>query len=104
MSNLEITLLIMTLAAISTVVVFLVWSLWPARNRLLLRCPQVGAIAVVRVQNVSLPGKTTPSLRAIGCDLWPLTKPCSQGCLKRGHEAAPRGRVNIDALRPYEHP
>jgi len=104
MSTLEITLWITGLAAIGTVVFFVIWSLWPARNARLMRCPESGAIAFVEVKEVRLPGKTTAEARVTRCDLWPLRKPCDRGCLGRYHESVPGYRVDVKSLRPFEHP
>ena len=104
MSTLEVTLWIISLAATSTVVLFIAWSLWPLRNARLMRCPESGAIAHVEVREVWLPGKTSATARVSRCDLWPLRKPCNRGCLARYHETAPGHRVNVEALRPFENP
>jgi hypothetical protein len=104
MSTPEIVLWITGLAAIGTVVFFVVWSLWPMRNARLMRCPESGAIAFVEVKEIRLPGKTAPEPRVMRCDLWPLRKPCARGCLSRYHETAPGRRVSVHALRPFEHP
>ena len=104
MSTLEVTLWIAGLAAIGTVLVFIAWSLWPLRNARLMRCPESGAIAYVEAQDVWLPGRTSAERRVTRCDLWPLRKPCDRGCLARYHETAPGQRVNVHALRPFEHP
>jgi hypothetical protein len=104
MNTLEVVLWIAGLAAILTVLGFVAWSLWPLRNARLMRCPESGSIAYVEVQEVWLPGETSPTPRVTRCDLWPLRKPCDRGCLRRYHESVPGRRVNVDALRPFEHP
>lgn len=104
MSMWEVTLWIIVIAATGTVLFFIAWSLWPLRNARLMRCPQSGSIAYVSIQDRWLPGKTAPVQVVTRCDLWPLRKPCNRGCLARYHETAPGRRVNVEALRPFEHP
>jgi hypothetical protein len=104
MSTLEITLWIVGLAAAGTVLFFIAWSLWPLRNARLMRCPESGSIAYVEVREVWEPGKTAATRTVTRCDLWPLRKPCDRGCLRRYDETAPGRRVNVNALRPFEHP
>ena len=104
MNTLEVALWIIGLAVTGTVVLFLAWSLWPVRNARLMRCPESGAIAYVSLRERWLPGKVAPVPSVTRCDLWPLRKPCSRGCLARYHETMPGHRVNVEALRPFEHP
>ena len=67
-----------------------------SRDRMM-RCPETGAITVVRV---AVGEGKEPAVQC--CDAWPARKHCSQGCLARYSESGPGWRVNLDALRPFE--
>jgi hypothetical protein len=100
MDILEIAVLI----TVGAIALFVGWWLWPVRNTRLMRCPDTGAIACVHVIHVRRDEATPPAPRVRFCDLWPLRRPCARGCLARYNETVPRSRVNVEALRPFEHP
>jgi hypothetical protein len=72
-----------------------------ARSRMM-RCPETGAITLVRVVPVKAGEGTEPGVRVESCDSWPERKGCAQGCLARYAETGPGVRVNLDALRPFD--
>ena len=76
---------------------FMVWINDRFSKDRMMRCPETGAITVVRVGEGE--GKALAVQR---CDAWPERKQCTRGCLARYSETGPGWRINLDALRPFE--
>ena len=93
---------IIVLAGMAAMGGFLYWLLATVSRGRMMRCPETGAISVVRVVTTAGREEKAPGLTVTQCDLWPQKKDCAQGCLSRYSETAPGWRVNLNALRPFE--
>lgn len=75
---------------------------WVIERGLIMRCPETGAITLVRIAPAAGGEGLAREVTVRQCDLWPERKDCAQGCLVRYCEATPGFRVNLNALRPFE--
>jgi hypothetical protein len=72
-------------------------------NERVVRCPETGAITLVRIGPGARRDGSSPATEVRHCVLWQDGKEdCAQGCLARNPEDSPAYRVNVAALRPYE--
>ena len=99
MMNLATAVLILGVVASAGITFLVYWTLWWVGSTRLMRCPEVGAIAIVDAERVSHGEASGVTVRS--CELWPEKKDCRRGCLVRYHETTP-GCVNLRALRPFE--
>lgn len=93
--------------AIAAVVAFGAWVIWLTNRYLtdrLMRCPETGAVTLVRAEEHSRPGGNATKPVVQWCELWPERKDCAQGCLARYDETEPGFKINLYALRPFERP
>jgi len=75
------------------------------RKRKLLRCPEVGAITLVDVEENALSGHLfdqAPRLKVKHCRLWPEKADCSRGCLIRCDQPCEGYGFDLSSLRPFE--
>lgn len=75
------------------------------RKRKLLRCPEVGAIALVDVEENALSGYVfdqAPRLEVKHCRLWPEKADCGRDCLSRCAETWGSYGFDLSSLRPFE--
>jgi hypothetical protein len=93
----------MTLAIVAFAVVAF-WLVWLATRGRLMRCPVTGGVAFVDVNHVNGANGEAAQVGVRQCDLWPNRQDCAQGCLVRYSGPAPRFRVELGALRPFERP
>ena len=80
------------------------WLIWLASRGRLMRCPVTGGVAFVDVNPLQTANGESLRVGVRQCDLWPNRQGCAQGCLVRYSETAPRFRVELGALRPFERP
>lgn len=73
------------------------------RNLRLMRCPETGSITIVRAERVASGDGQAQALTVLRCGLWPERKNCDRGCLARYDETTSGYRVNLRALRPFDH-
>ena len=90
--------------AIAAFAVVAFWLLWVASRGRLMRCPETGGVAFVDVDRLQAASEGQAPVGVRQCDLWPKRRGCAQGCLVRYAEAAPRLRVELGALKPFERP
>lgn len=88
-------------------VVFVAYVIWVSRqvwkDRLVVRCPESGAITLIGVECVSLRAGSPPQLAVKHCGLWPAKAGCNWGCLARYEQTVPGFLPNLSALRPFDH-
>jgi len=78
----------------------LIMRIW---NERMVRCPETGAITLVRLTPAARGDGNAPGAEVEHCLLWQDGKEhCAQGCLARNPEACPVHRVNMPALRAYD--
>ena len=100
--NIDITAWVIALVGVVVLGGLIYWLtsvVWRGR---MMRCPETGAVSVVRVASAARGDEKAPGLMVTQCDLWPQKKDCAQGCLSRYGETASGWRVNLNALRPFE--
>jgi hypothetical protein len=91
-----------TSAVLAAVALYVLWLIVQFSSYRVMRCPDTGAITLVRVGQVSSPHGGAPVARVHRCQLWPGKAGCGQGCLERYDETSDGVPVNLDALRPFE--
>lgn len=93
---------ILAIAGLVTAGVLMVWLIDRFSKSRMMRCPETGAITVVRVMPAADGEGKGPGVAVQWCDSWPERKGCTQGCLARYSETGPGLQVNLNALRPFE--
>ena len=84
------------------VVIHLCRTLRQVWTELLVRCPETGAVSVIRVRPAGRRDIKSAALEIQHCGLWPGEQDCRRGCLNRFLEASPGYRVNLKSLRPFD--
>jgi hypothetical protein len=102
MMTIESVATVLALAALLIVGVLMVWLTEIFSRSRMMRCPETGAIKIVRVVPVRRGEGRGPGVAVQQCDSWPERKGCTQGCLARYSETGPGLQVSLDALRPFE--
>src|SRR5688572_28300772 len=94
---------ILGIAGLVTAGVLMVWLIDRFSRSRMMRCPETGAITVVRVVPVRTGEGKGLGVTVQWCDSWLERKGCTQGCLARYSETGPGLQVNLNALRPFDH-
>lgn len=100
MSDWEMVVWAVGIAAWAAFVVYVIWisrQVWKDR---LMRCPETGVIALVGVEYASPDDGSAPKLVVRRCGLWPSKPGCAHGCLERYEETVLGFPPNLKALRP----
>lgn len=80
----------------------LLWLISMVSKGQVMRCPETGAVAFVRVAQVPGDGWKVHEDMVRQCNLWPEREGCAHRCLARYGQTTDGLRVKLDALRPFE--
>jgi hypothetical protein len=84
------------------VVIHLCRTLRQVWTELLVRCPETGAVSVIRVRPATRRDFQSAALEVRHCGLWPGEQNCRRGCLHRFAETSPGYPVSLKSLRPFD--
>jgi len=92
---------VVVIVALVTVCGLVFWLVDMYSKGRMMRCPETGSIALIRVALAASGEGKSPKVTVKQCDLWPEKRDCAQGCLARYSETTPGYRVNPNSLRPF---